>query len=105
MTLSLATAVCPPGSVAGHHEAAAALAPLKKEAKALPGRAGCWAGPARSAPRSGAGLLRGCPARPLPHPAPPGQHGVPARDDGPARGAGAARRALRAPNTRCRWRP
>ncbi len=37
VTLSLATVVCPPGSVGGHHEAAAALAPLKKEAKALPG--------------------------------------------------------------------
>ncbi|MEU5011597.1 GGDEF domain-containing protein [Streptomyces sp. NPDC021749] len=37
VTLSLATVVCPPGSVGGHHEAATALAPLKKEAKALPG--------------------------------------------------------------------
>ncbi|MGW2409868.1 bifunctional diguanylate cyclase/phosphodiesterase [Streptomyces sp. NPDC001739] len=37
VTLSLATVVCPPGSVGGHHEAAAVLAPLKKEAKALPG--------------------------------------------------------------------
>ncbi|MFF4604671.1 EAL domain-containing protein [Streptomyces sp. NPDC001339] len=37
VTLSLATVVCPPGSVPGHRAAAAALAPLKKEAKALPG--------------------------------------------------------------------
>ncbi|MFI9048628.1 EAL domain-containing protein [Streptomyces sp. NPDC053427] len=37
VTLSLATVDCPPGSVRGHREAAAALAPLKKAAKALPG--------------------------------------------------------------------
>ncbi|WP_189308341.1 bifunctional diguanylate cyclase/phosphodiesterase [Streptomyces albospinus] len=37
VTLSLATVVCPPGSVIGHGAAAAALAPLKKAAKALPG--------------------------------------------------------------------
>lgn len=37
VTLSLATVVCPPGSVADHREAAACLAPLKKAAKALGG--------------------------------------------------------------------
>ncbi|MEU2793735.1 GGDEF domain-containing protein [Streptomyces sp. NPDC007100] len=35
VTLSLATVECAPGSVRGHEEAAAALAPLKKAAKAL----------------------------------------------------------------------
>ncbi len=56
VTLSLATVVCPPGGVGGHHEAAAALAPLKKEAKALPGAS--WvvgrAGSARTEVRRGA---------------------------------------------------
>lgn len=37
VTLSLATLVCVPGSVADHREAAAWLAPLKKAAKALSG--------------------------------------------------------------------
>ncbi|MFJ9412129.1 GGDEF domain-containing protein [Streptomyces sp. NPDC101393] len=37
VTLSLATVVCPPGVVTGHGQAAAALAPLKKAAKALSG--------------------------------------------------------------------
>ncbi|MET8825506.1 GGDEF domain-containing protein [Streptomyces sp. NPDC004610] len=37
VTLSLATVVCVPGSVADHREAAACLAPLKKAAKALGG--------------------------------------------------------------------
>ncbi|UUU20587.1 GGDEF domain-containing protein [Streptomyces sp. DSM 40750] len=37
VTLSLATVVCAPGSVTGHREAAAFLAPLKKAAKALDG--------------------------------------------------------------------
>ncbi|MEB8343830.1 GGDEF domain-containing protein [Streptomyces endophyticus] len=37
VTLSLATVVCPPGSVADHRQAAALLAPLKKAAKALTG--------------------------------------------------------------------
>ncbi|MFE1841350.1 EAL domain-containing protein [Streptomyces sviceus] len=37
VTLSLATVVCVQGSVAGHREAAACLAPLKKAAKALSG--------------------------------------------------------------------
>ncbi|MCK7624885.1 GGDEF domain-containing protein [Streptomyces sp. RS10V-4] len=37
VTLSLATVVCPAGSVSGHGPAAAALAPLKKAAKDLPG--------------------------------------------------------------------
>lgn len=37
VTLSLATVVCPPGSVPDHRQAAALLAPLKKAAKALSG--------------------------------------------------------------------
>jgi GGDEF domain-containing protein len=37
VTLSLATVLCPPGSVADHREAASALAPLKQAAKALDG--------------------------------------------------------------------
>ncbi|MGW7408659.1 EAL domain-containing protein [Streptomyces sp. NPDC054833] len=37
VTLSLATVVCLPGSVADHRQAAACLAPLKKAAKALSG--------------------------------------------------------------------
>ncbi len=37
VSLSLATLVCEPGRVADHRDAAAQLAPLKKEAKALPG--------------------------------------------------------------------
>ncbi|MFE9839562.1 EAL domain-containing protein [Streptomyces sp. NPDC005551] len=37
VTLSLATVLCPPGSVSGHRQAAACLAPLKQAAKALPG--------------------------------------------------------------------
>ncbi|KJK37547.1 diguanylate cyclase (GGDEF) domain-containing protein [Streptomyces variegatus] len=37
VTLSLATVVCAPGSVTGHRQAAACLAPLKKAAKALHG--------------------------------------------------------------------
>ncbi|MEU6071026.1 GGDEF domain-containing protein [Streptomyces sp. NPDC047082] len=37
ITLSLATVVCLPGSVADHRQAAACLAPLKKAAKALSG--------------------------------------------------------------------
>ncbi|MGW1539554.1 EAL domain-containing protein [Streptomyces sp. NPDC002309] len=37
VTLSLATVLCPPGSVIDHREAAASLAPLKQAAKALRG--------------------------------------------------------------------
>ncbi|MFJ3671597.1 EAL domain-containing protein [Streptomyces sp. NPDC090106] len=37
VSLSLATVLCAPGSVSGHREAAAFLAPLKKAAKALSG--------------------------------------------------------------------
>jgi diguanylate cyclase (GGDEF)-like protein len=37
VTMSLATVMCAPGSVPGHPEAAACLAPLKKAAKALRG--------------------------------------------------------------------
>lgn len=46
VTLSLATVVCAPGSVADHREAAACLAPLKKAAKALGGASWVvgWAG-------------------------------------------------------------
>ncbi|MEW1658118.1 GGDEF domain-containing protein [Streptomyces sp. NPDC093707] len=77
VTLSLATVVCPPGSVTGHGAAAAALAPLKKAAKELPGaswvvgrpgaertevRRGARArvpGPADAAGRSGSGAGTG----------------------------------------------
>ncbi|MFE3774000.1 EAL domain-containing protein [Streptomyces sp. NPDC059122] len=56
VTLSLATVVCPPGSVTGHGPAAAALAPLKKAAKELPGAS--WVvgrpGAARTEVRRGA---------------------------------------------------
>ncbi|OKH98031.1 diguanylate cyclase [Streptomyces sp. CB02923] len=41
VTLSLATVVCAPGSVTGHAQAAAALAPLKKAAKSITG-ASSW---------------------------------------------------------------
>ncbi|KUJ65480.1 diguanylate cyclase [Streptomyces albus subsp. albus] len=37
VTMSLATVVCPAGSVTDHHQAAARLAPLKKTAKSLSG--------------------------------------------------------------------
>ncbi len=37
VTLSLATVLCPPGSVTDHRQAAACLAPLKQAAKALSG--------------------------------------------------------------------
>ena len=37
VTLSLATVLCPPGSVTDHRQAAACLAPLKKAAKSLHG--------------------------------------------------------------------
>lgn len=37
VTLSLATVLCPPGSVLDHRQAAACLAPLKKAAKSLQG--------------------------------------------------------------------
>ncbi len=66
VTLSLATVVCPPGSVGGHHEAAAALAPLKKEAKALPGASWVVGRPGWA----GAEVRRGAVAR-VPDPAGP----------------------------------
>ncbi|MFH9421815.1 EAL domain-containing protein [Streptomyces sp. NPDC017529] len=44
VTLSLATVECAPGSVRGHEQAAAALAPLKKAAKALKGASSWVAG-------------------------------------------------------------
>ena len=54
VTLSLATVLCAPGSVADHRQAAACLAPLKKAAKALAGRVGCWGGQGCPGTRSGA---------------------------------------------------
>ncbi|MFG2136355.1 EAL domain-containing protein [Streptomyces sp. NPDC048650] len=68
VTLSLATVDCPPGSVGGHGEAAAALAPLKKAAKALPGAS--WV-----VGRPGSGrmeVLRGAVARVRPPAGPDG---------------------------------
>ncbi|MFF5188959.1 EAL domain-containing protein [Streptomyces sp. NPDC000345] len=43
VTLSLATVLCPPGSVTDHRQAAACLAPLKKAAKSLRGASWVWA--------------------------------------------------------------
>jgi len=68
VTLSLATVVCGPGSVADHRQAAACLAPLKKAAKALNGaswvlgRAGL---PGHEVLRGVEGVPRqpGCPVR------------------------------------------
>ncbi|MFI6769074.1 EAL domain-containing protein [Streptomyces sp. NPDC050355] len=77
VSLSLATAVCPPGGVGGHHAAAAALAPLKKAAKALPGAS--WVlgrpGSQRTEIRRGSPLRVPGPAGPG-FPAPPGQSGA-----------------------------
>lgn len=77
VTLSLATAVCPPGTVSGHREAAAALAPLKKAAKALPGAS--WVlgrpGSQHTEIRRGATDRVPGPAGPA-WPAPPGPSGV-----------------------------
>ncbi|MFF4591152.1 EAL domain-containing protein [Streptomyces sp. NPDC001388] len=42
VTLSLATVLCPPGSVTDHRQAAACLAPLKKAAKSLRGASWVW---------------------------------------------------------------
>ncbi|MDV9176547.1 GGDEF domain-containing protein [Streptomyces sp. W16] len=61
VTLSLATVVCVPGSVADHRQAAASLAPLKKAAKALDGTS--WV-----LGRAGLGeyeILRGAPTAPV----------------------------------------
>ncbi|MGP4004254.1 GGDEF domain-containing protein [Streptomyces sp. 8N706] len=74
-TLSLATVLCPPGSVADHHQAAACLAPLKKSAKRL--RGASWVlgrpGSARQEVRRGNALR-------VPEPGGPGGavRGVPA---------------------------
>ncbi|TJZ43992.1 EAL domain-containing protein [Streptomyces piniterrae] len=79
VTLSLATVVCPPGSVTGHHQAAAALAPLKKAAKGLPGAS--WVlgrpGSERTEVRRGAALRVPLPTGPA-YGRRAGQAGVPA---------------------------
>ncbi|WP_399217222.1 EAL domain-containing protein [Streptomyces sp. SAJ15] len=61
VTLSLATVVCPPGSVADHHEAAACLAPLKKSAKSLTGTSWVLARPGSSRPEVRLGPAGGVP--------------------------------------------
>ncbi|KPC60145.1 GGDEF domain-containing protein [Streptomyces chattanoogensis] len=66
VTLSLATVDCPPGSVRSHGEAAAALAPLKKAAKALPGASWVVGRPGSA----GTEVRRGAMAR-VPSPAAP----------------------------------
>jgi diguanylate cyclase (GGDEF)-like protein len=58
VTLSLATVVCGAGSVSGHQQAAACLAPLKKTAKALHGAS--WV--LGRAGRTGHEIRRGAPA-------------------------------------------
>ncbi|AIR97142.1 GGDEF domain-containing protein [Streptomyces glaucescens] len=73
VTLSLATVVCGPGSVADHRQAAACLAPLKKAAKALGGTS--WVRGRAGMP--GHEVLRGV-------------RGVPRRPGCPAPGAGAS---------------
>ncbi|MFE7860060.1 EAL domain-containing protein [Streptomyces sp. NPDC057403] len=62
VTLSLATVLCPPGSVRDHREAAACLAPLKKAAKALQGAS--WVLGRAGLP--GLDVLRGAQAAPAP---------------------------------------
>ncbi|MEU9392157.1 GGDEF domain-containing protein [Streptomyces sp. NPDC048324] len=62
VTLSLATVLCPPGSVRDHREAAACLAPLKKAAKALQGAS--WVLGRAGLP--GLEVLRGAQAAPAP---------------------------------------
>lgn len=80
VTLSLATVHCPPGSVPGHRQAAAALAPLKKAAKALAGAS--WVVGRPDAQRLE--TRRGAPVR-IPGPAvpacPEAEHPDPARPD------------------------
>ncbi|MGW7491819.1 bifunctional diguanylate cyclase/phosphodiesterase [Streptomyces sp. NPDC054786] len=77
VTLSLATVVCPPDTVTGHRAAAAALAPLKKAAKALPGASWVLGRPGSERTE----IRRGAAGR-VPDPAdaartaPPGQEGV-----------------------------
>ncbi|MFJ9122215.1 EAL domain-containing protein [Streptomyces sp. NPDC102394] len=62
VTLSLATVLCPPGSVRDHREAASCLAPLKKAAKALQGAS--WVLGRAGLP--GLEVLRGAQAAPAP---------------------------------------
>ncbi|ALV37009.1 GGDEF domain-containing protein [Streptomyces sp. CdTB01] len=62
VTLSLATVLCPSGSVRDHREAAACLAPLKKAAKALQGAS--WVLGRAGVP--GLEVLRGAQAAPAP---------------------------------------
>ncbi|MEV0373780.1 GGDEF domain-containing protein [Streptomyces sp. NPDC050636] len=80
VTLSLATVVCPPGSVTGHRQAAAALAPLKKAAKALAGASWVLGGPGseRTEVRRGAAVPVSPPTGPA-YGSPAGQEGVRAR--------------------------
>ena len=59
VTLSLATVVCAPGSVAGHPQAASCLAPLKKAAKDLEGASWVLARPGTT----GHEVLRGAPGQ------------------------------------------
>ncbi|MGW0500661.1 EAL domain-containing protein [Streptomyces sp. NPDC003007] len=61
VTLSLATVLCPPGSVTDHRQAAACLAPLKKAAKALHGTS--WVLGRPGVP--GHETRRGSPPRPM----------------------------------------
>ncbi|MGC0209554.1 EAL domain-containing protein [Streptomyces levis] len=68
VTLSLATVLCAPGSVADHRQAAACLAPLKKAAKAL--RGASWVLGRAGVP--GHETLRGVAPTPAQSPAPAG---------------------------------
>lgn len=71
VTMSLATVVCPPGSLTDHRQAAACLAPLKKAAKAL--RGASWVlgrpGSARQEVRRGRPAPAGPEAAVAPRPA------------------------------------
>ncbi|MFI7100541.1 EAL domain-containing protein [Streptomyces sp. NPDC050161] len=78
VTLSLATVVCPPGGVPGHQQAAAALAPLKKAAKALSGASWVVGRPGSERFET----RRGTPAR---VPGPAGGDGAPAGEQEDAR--------------------
>ncbi|MFJ9903158.1 GGDEF domain-containing protein [Streptomyces sp. NPDC101152] len=72
VTLSLATVLCPPGSVVDHREAAAALAPLKQAAKALHGAS--WVLGQAGLP--GHEVLRGSRAAPAPAGCAPAEPGL-----------------------------
>ncbi|WKX73702.1 bifunctional diguanylate cyclase/phosphodiesterase [Streptomyces sp. XD-27] len=82
VTLSLATVVCPPGSVTDHRQAAACLAPLKKSAKSLRGASWVLARPGAAGQevRRGAGAARA---------SGPGGESGPARAPGAGTGTGA----------------